>query len=226
MGPFLLSSCSDDDEDCPPDEPRPEGYVVYSAAQEAYTASLSELPPGRAFAQELLHSSPDSVSLRLVSINPSGSYCAVFTFFDESENSRNWSGDLHFYDRLNGDLIRSLNKQDFVGLLSFPNADAAMEVVGMDWENDSVIVAHIVPRADFLPIATANLSLRYRLSDHSSLDIQASSSTAPFAIALPQAPEKALFGSSLVQGRIEVEGEELLGIGTVDLFDITFVLGE
>ena len=216
----FLSGCGDDDDGAPP--PETDAYLIYSRDAGVSRAEIAGLPNGmlRAAADFSLSGNPEAVSL--LSISPGALRAAVCTFDDAAVDARNWTGTLEFFDYRNGESLIFLNKQAFTVALNFPNQDAAMEVVGLGWEHDSLAVLHIRPRTDFLPVASANISARYDLSAAQFTDLAQSGSSEPFAFTLPEHPEKLRLSHTLEGGAIRIEGRDVSGTSGIDLYDITF----
>lgn len=223
---FLLQACNSSDDDMPDHgSVIADAFLVYSNDSNLSRAEVVNLPAGEV-RRELTLSMPDPVasSLATVTISPNAETIAVATFDDSDSDPRNWVGTLVLFNFESGEIISIQNKEGLTQVLNFPNADAAMQILDMGWENDSVLVAHIRPRTDFLPVASANISMLYSLTTGQALQLSQSGSSEPFALPIPENEEKILFESSLEGGVIFIDGQVVSGISGVERYDITFRL--
>lgn len=222
---FLFQACNSDDDDGP--EPGPveaDAFLVYYGEGDLKRGEV-ETVPGGSVRNELVLSMPDPAApLTVVSISPGAQTVAAATFDNSAGDARNWTGTLVFFDFHTGEVIAAQDKAGLTQVLNFPNGDAAMQIVDMGWENDSVLVAHVRPRTDFLPVSSANISLVYSLSTGQALQLAQSGSSEPFALPIPENDEKTLYENSLEDGVIFVDGQAIGGISGVERYDITFRL--
>lgn len=216
----VLSGCGDDDDDAP--TPETDAYLIYQRDGGVSRAEIAGLPNGMLRAAAEFSLSGNSEALSLLSISPGAIRAAVCTFDAAADDARNWSGTLEFFDYRTGESLIFLDKQAFTSALNFPNQDAAMEVVSLGWEHDSLVVIHIRPRTDFLPVASANISGRFDLSAAQFTDLAQSGSSEPFAFTLPENPEKLRLSHTLEGGALRIEGREVSGAAGIHLYDITF----
>lgn len=221
----LIQACNSDDDDGP--EPGPveaDAFLVYYVEGSLKRGEVGTIPGG-SVRSELELSMPDqSAPLTAVSISPGAEVVAAATFDNSDSDARNWTGTLVFFDFQTGEIITEQDKEGLTEVLNFPNADAAMQIMAMGWQNDSVLVAHVRPRTDFLPVSSANISLVYSLSTGQALQLSQSGSSEPFALPIPENDEKTLYESSLEGGVIFVDGQAVGGISGVERYDITFRL--
>ncbi len=220
----IASACKDDDDAAEPALRL--ASLVYSSDTEVSKAVMTEIPGGSAENVSLLWTAEGEVIVRALSISPDARQVVFSTFDNASENARNWSGVLYFLNFDSGEVNRMLDKPALTALLSFPSPDAAMEIVGLGWQNDTTLIAHLRPRTDFLPFGSANISMLYSTTDGELLELATSSSSAPFSIPFPPLPQKTLYSTTLEGGNVIVDGQPVSGISGISYFDISFNLAE
>lgn len=218
----LVCACgSDDDEE--PLAPR-RASIVFAHEAQISKAVMTEIPGGNAEKVSLIWTAEGDAKIRALGISPDARQVVFSTFNNAAQDARIWSGVLYFFDFESGELSRTLDKTALTTLLNFPSPDAAMEIVGLGWQNDTILIAHIRPRTDFLPFGSANISMRYSITDGEVLELATSGSSAPFAIPFPALPQKTLYSISLEGGIIFVDGQPVSGASGISHFDISFNL--
>lgn len=220
----IASACKDDDDAAEPAPRR--ASLVFANGAEVSKAVMTEIPGGNAENVGLLWTSEGDANVRALSISPDARQVVISTFDNASEDARNWSGVLYFLNFDSGEVNRVLDKPALTALLSFPSPDAAMEIAGLGWQNDTILIAHIRPRTDFLPFGSANISMRYSTTVGEVLELATSSSSAPFAIPFPPLPQKTLYSATLEGESVFVDGQPVTGISGISYFDISFNLAE
>lgn len=219
----VLSSCQKDDDQDPQPSAEADAALVYASQSQVWKADIQEVPGGAvAGVVQLTDLGGSNKAITYVSISPDARW-AVAAFFDSTaSDSRDWTGTLFMYDFKTADLFESLEKTELTALLNFPSEDAAMQFVALGWQNDSVLIAHVRPRTDFLSLSSSNLSFTYSIEQGTVLQLQPSASTQPFAIAIIPNAQKTKFEHELVDGQIVISEQLVAGTPSLTHYDITF----
>lgn len=220
---LAFAGCSNDDDDGTHGPPlQADADLIYRDEAGVRRAEIAGLPDGTLRASAGLDLSGNANVADILSISPGAAHAAVCTFDDADENARNWTGTVEFFNIQTGESVLFLDKSGLTAALNFPNQDAAAEVTGFGWENDSLAVIHIRPRTDFLPVASANISGRFDLRTNQFIELAQSASSEPFAIALPENPEKLRFPHTVEEGVLLIDGRAVSGTGGIVVYDMTF----
>jgi hypothetical protein len=221
---LTLLCCNPDDEAPLVNDTRPEAFLAYESSNEMSGVEIGSIEGGTLLNDRTFWQSDAGQRITAISISPNGAAVAMASLDSSQADSRDWQGFLYIFDFDEGAISDSLGKASLIEALNFPNGQAAMHIVALGWDNDSVLIAHVRPRTDFLPIASANIAMRYSTTTSNVIELLPSSSTEGFAIAFPAHPEKTLYAHVENDGMISIEGNQLESLPPINRYDISFRL--
>lgn len=206
--------------------------IAHRSAGVVYSATIDSIPPGKAYNEKTVHTY-GSFEPRVMSISPDAKYIAIA----QQKSNPNPKADepqyfteIKIYHLLQNKLLRTYTQADLLAIAAKGNGAVygnsfAFYIIQIDWMNNKSIYINGQPddtRVESVPQNTAfGFDAMSKNKTHGTEFYPRSNQP---NLKAPIHPSKTKFKAALVNGQVQVEGQNVVNLRSgIEAFDINFI---